>query len=506
VRPGLTVPLAIITTAVALTLPCVIGGVRMNDSFWIDWVWLDQFAAQLGSGRFYPRWLPLSHGGLGSPVFYYYPPLAFYLGSPLALAGFSTWASIVATFFAAYIISGTAMYWWLKEHAPSSGPLIGAIIYMAAPYHAFNFYVRGAVAEFVATAMIPLVMLGLLRLGRGRRDGFFIAALGYAALIGSHLPLALLASLFLIGPYALLQSRARVRPLMPIAAALAVGIGMAAIYLLPALSLEQYRDTAKLWHLPVLQPANWTFWDAGFRSSQIYGAVLMIAAALAVALGALIVHSRSRWAMFGLGCTLLAIGTVPILWSLPVLKSVQFPFRLLPVAEFALATGAALVPWRALPKMVIAVPLLITTGSIVTARTVADVPIEQLQQLHPDVPENLPPGQRPYTWPSRWALDIAAKNPRATFANGITTDPVFYFPAWEVTCQGRRVATFAAPDSQLLAYRGQNCTRRLGWTEPERIGAIISALALLLLIGLATRERLLRGVAARKDAREEVTE
>lgn len=503
--PKLLPGLVILATAVALTAPCALSAVRMNDSFWIDWVWLDQFTEQLRHGLLYPRWLPLSHDGLGSPVFYYYPPLAFYLGSAFVLAGLSTYAGILATFFVAFIVSGVAMYLWLQDQTPAPGGLVGALIYMVAPYHAFNFYIRGAVAESVATAVLPLVMLGLRRLSQERRGGFVLAAVAYAALIGSHLPLAMLASIFLIGPYALIQSRGDVRSLLPIGAALGAGIALAAIYLVPALALESYRDTAKLWHLPVLQPHNWTFWNPDFLHSQAYRAVMLIAAALAIPSVGLVVRYRSRWALFGLACTVIAIGVVPVLWSLPVLRSVQFPFRLLPVAEFALATGAAFVPWRNFPLTLVALPLLGITGFVATAGTVTDVPYTEVQSHHPDVPENLPPGERQYSWPSRWALDVAAAHRTPTFADGVTVEPVFYFPAWQEACGGEPVRTFPAPGTSLLAYQGRNCTRSLGWTGAERIGAIVSGLALLLLLALAARDRLLRRTPRRKDAAQEVT-
>ena len=242
---------------------------RLNESFWIDWVWLDQFARELGHGTPYPRWLPLSHGGLGSPVFYYYPPLAFYLGSIFTLAGLTTYASLIAAFFAAYALSGAAMYSWLRNAAER--PLLGALFYVAAPYHTFNFYSRGAVAEFLATALLPAVMIGLRRSARGERGGFALTALSYGLLIFAHLPLALLASLFLFGPYALLwMMKSEWRRFLPIAAALLTGIALAAVYLIPALLLQRYRDADNLWHDPSVQPANWTIWHPLFWVDHTY--------------------------------------------------------------------------------------------------------------------------------------------------------------------------------------------------------------------------------------------
>ncbi len=152
---------AIVALAIALTVPALLSPQMTHDSFWIDWVWADQFTAELAKGNFYPRWMPLSHGGLGSPVFYYYPPLAFYACALFGLAGFSTYWSIVAVFCCGFALAGFTMYAWLRETAKS--PLLGALLFMAMPYHVLDFYGRGALAEFAAIALIPLVALGVKR-------------------------------------------------------------------------------------------------------------------------------------------------------------------------------------------------------------------------------------------------------------------------------------------------------------------------------------------------------
>jgi hypothetical protein len=474
---------AIVGAALVLTLPAALGLTRLNDSFWIDWVWLDQFAREFGRGVIYPRWLPLSHAGLGSPVFYYYPPLAFFAASPFVLGGMSSYGALLATFGAAYALSGAAMYWWLKPQ--SRHPLAGAFAFMVAPYHAFNFYNRGAIAEFLATAILPLVLAGLWRMKHRKRGGFALTAVAYAALIDTHLPLALLASVFLIGPILLLEGYKSPKDIAPAVVALAIGIALAAIYWIPAIFLEPYRDSAKLWADPVLQPSNWTFWNPAFAGSPAYVAVLVIGAALAIPLVGLVVRQRSGWAAFGLLCVALAIGVIPVLWSLPLLRSVQFPFRLLPVAEFALATAVARAAWRPQALAVALAPLLAISGFIMT-----EPPAEQgvskadVELSHADVPENLPPGNRPYSWPSRWALQIAAAHPSAQFDGRMTVEPVFYFPAWQVRCEGRVVRTFPAPGTQLLAYAGRGCSRTLVVTRAERIGTALSLIALLLLVTL----------------------
>lgn len=477
-RKNLVAAAAILGTALLLTLPAILGPVRLNDSFWIDWVWLDQFAHELGRGVLYPRWLPLSHDGLGSPVFYYYPPLAFCVGAPFVLAGMGIYPAVVATYLVGYVLAGAGTYLWLKDQARS--PIIGSLVYMVAPYHTSDFYLRGAIAEFFAIAMIPFVMAGLSRIARGQRHGFAIAAVGYAALLAAHLPLALLASVFLIGPYAAVQAYRRRERLLPLGAALATGIALAGIYLVPALLLEPFRDAAKLWSHPMLQPANWSVWHVPY--TKAFYAILAISVGLAIPLATLIVSERSRWALFGLGCVLFAIGVIPMLWQLPLLRSVQFPFRLFPVAEFALATGIARARLGPALASLALFPVLLHTFMTAPSGS-KGYALSDFQRLHPDVPENLPPGPRPYSWPSKWALGVAAANPVPRVNGDVTTDPVFYFPAWRVTCAAHPVETFPERDTQLLSYRGQGCIRSLGWTNSEYAGALLSILGLL---GLGT--------------------
>ena len=120
----------LILLAMLLVIPATIGPPLLHESFEIDWVWADQFTAELARGNLYPRWMPLSNDGLGASVFYYYPPLSFYLSGLFGLIGFSTYASIIATFAAAFAASGVACWHWLKGRAAQ--PLLGAAFFMAA--------------------------------------------------------------------------------------------------------------------------------------------------------------------------------------------------------------------------------------------------------------------------------------------------------------------------------------------------------------------------------------
>ena len=477
--------LAIAAAALLLVAPAILAPMKLHDSFWIDWVWTDQFADQLRAGTLYPRWLPASHGGLGSPVFYYYPPLGFYPAGLLAAAGLTPYAAIVATFGLAFAGAGAAMYGWLRDQAER--PLAGALLFMAAPYHLADFYGRGALAETCAIAFIPLLALGLRRVAEGR--GAALAALAYAAMICTHLPLALLASLFLAAPYALVLAKGRPKALLAFAPPLVLGVPLAAIYLVPALALEPFRDAAVLWSHDVLQPDHWllTNWTPPLDGMRLIS--LKVIAVVALPAAFLALRRGAFWPLYALAVCAIVAGLLPLFWDLPLVRSVQFPFRALPFAEFGFATAFALAPRGRLVAL-LAVPALLLSATFLLAPAPEQAPVTPADLArHADVPENLPPGQRPYGWPSRWALDLAAAHQAPVQQGAVTIEPVFYFPAWRVTCDGGAVPAFADPATGLLAHDGSGCRLALGWTGAEKVGAAISLAALLALLALIFRPR-----------------
>jgi len=478
--------LAIAALAFLLVLPAMLSPIKLHDSFWIDWVWVDQFGDQLRHGVLYPRWLPSSHGGLGSPVFYYYPPLAFYPAGLLSALGMSPQAAIIATFGLAFAASGAAMYLWARGW--TSHPVAAALFFTAAPYHLADFYGRGALAEACGIALIPLLALGLKRVAEGK--GLALAAIAYAAIICTHLPLALLASMFLVGPYALVLTKGQPRALLAFAPPLAIGIGLSAIYLLPALALEPYRDAAALWSHAVLRPDHWLL--VTHLTEPLDGMRLITAKVIAVtALPALFMalRWRSGWAASAILCCLIVAGLLPFFWSVPLIQSVQFPFRALPFADFALATAIALAPSRRMAVLLVLPALALSAIFLLSPSPEAGPGAIAQVSRYPDVPENLPPGQRPYSWPSTWAMDLAAAHRAPVRRGDVTIEPVFFFPAWRVACAGEETPAFPDPATGLLAHRGDNCTIALGWTNAEVAGAAISLAALLLLLALIFRAR-----------------
>ena len=474
----------ILLAAVVLMVPAWLASPLIRDSFWIDFVWADQFSAALRDGNLYPRWMPESHDGLGAPIFYFYPPLAFYLSGLISLAGVSTYWSVIGAFGVAMVGSGVAMYWWLKRW--TRRPLVGALLFMAAPYHIVDFYNRGALAEYCAFGLLPLVAIAIRRAARTGRFGML--ALVYTALIMTHLPAALIVSLFFIAPYALFFAAKDRQAFKPLLLGGLFGLGMASIYLLPMMMLQKHVAIDAITMRPDLVAANWSLltpqhWPnrAGIQlMAWLCGGSLFAAATL-------LLFRRDIWAISAIAYCIIILGLVPGLWSLPLVEKVQFPWRMLMLAEFAVITAFARARINILPLTVAVLPMLMFSLLILKPDAVAaPQALDHYAARHPDVIEYLPRGA-PFSDKgySDWALDLAKRHHSAQRRGNDQIGTAFYFPAWNVTCDGRAVATRADPATKLLCWRGTNCSARIGLTPAEWLGLALSLLFSSLLIALA---------------------
>jgi hypothetical protein len=479
-RAEIAYPLLILL-GILLVVPANFGPPLLHDSFEIDWVWADQFTAELARGNLYPRWLPLSNAGLGSSVFYYYPPLSFYVSGLFGIAGMSTYGSVIATFAAGFVASGIGCWHWLKGRA--SQPLLGAVLFMAAPYHLFDFTVRGAQAESFAIAFIPLIAIGLRRI-REERGGILFTAIAYAGIVFTHLPLALLVSVFLIGPYALLHWRKLPR----FAAAVAAGLGLVAIYLIPALALAPYHDVNQLYRMVDLRTDYWNIYAVDWHRSYVIVVFSIMGAIIAASLYP-VLRRRDGWAAYAIAIAILVAGVVPMLWALPILKQVQFPYRGLPLAEFALATALARLPAKPILPFLLAGLALLMSARILPGFHIGEPAISSLSGHHPDVYEYLPRGVIEPGRTREKLSEVTGPRLPPPRVPGMVVEPVFYFPAW--SCGEPE------PRTQLLMHR-PDCRPHLIWTTPERIGGAISACFALLLLafgigGRAARRKALAG-------------
>jgi hypothetical protein len=530
----------IVLAAAALMAPELATGISLSDSVQYNLVWTEQFVGQVRAGQLYPRWLPDAWGGLGSPTFYIYPPLYFWLASAvdtLTLRSLSAEKLVPLTSLLVLAGAGLNMRAWLREQAPAGWASAGAIAYMTGPYHIYDIYVRGALAETCTFAILPLLLLAFRRLSQGRRLFFLVAVASYGLLILSHLPTALLISILVLPAYVLFEARRSV--MGPIAflghaaAAGLLGIGVAAAYLVPALFLTPFISYDAFFG-SFYQPESWLFLTS--RPWPLLGPVVltMLVCAAAMLMAVQVPWKRpSRdpdtilWCAIGLATVILASGVAPFLWKLPLIAKVQFPFRLLVITEFALITAVVLARPRITSPFFFGAALSWLTAMIIVTEVAARVvsvdagakarKLADLREEYRDAPEYLPPGypipvsdaqgipdsytiSLPQTPPAR--LDPPAGQVRVgnrpdggaevlvrARQPGRLSLRRFYFPHWRVhDGEGRDVGI--APDArQLLSWSvpaGLSTYSVAGGSAPgERLGWSISALALALLLMLA---------------------
>lgn len=474
--------------AAALLLPSFLWSSGYSDSVKYNYVWVAQFAAEMARGHLYPRWLPDSFDGLGSPTFYFYPPLAYWVAGGFGAFGLPTLTAINLMALIALALSGLAMNQWLAALGVRSR--LGAILYMASPYHLMDFYVRGALGEFVGFMWLPWIALGIHRLPQ--RRGVIMLALSYAGLILSHLPLAMLTTFFLIGPLTIYAVSRDSKLLVPLIMAGSLGLALSAFYLLGALTLQGSISSALLW-TPYYRAVSWSLLTPGsLLLSHIGFATLAVGIALLVAL-----HTRSIWTLITLIAAVNVLGLVPGIWQVQPFAQAQFPWRLLGIVEFAGIT-ALLRPQAAETEHRKASPVLLGLsaglilftlgqwGPLIAASMRTPVDYARLTRDLPDAPEYLPAGfdtrlvreDLRETDLREWR-NLPRRDTIAVTHPGEITFRHAAFPIWSVTRDSREVP-YKGPIIHVDARPGvYRIERRMIWQES--VGTVVSTLAMIVL-------------------------
>jgi hypothetical protein len=463
--------------AIIAMLPAFLFGPGETHSASYNFVWIRQFGEAMAQGNLYPRWLPDSFEGLGSPAFYFYPPLVYWLAGGIDALGATTHQAINIAGLALIFASGVTMHIWLA--ARGTRPLLGASLYMILPYHLLDFYTRGALAELGAFIWLPLIALGIQRLPE--RRGMILLALSYGGLSITHLPVAMLTGLFLIAPLIAHRYWRDRTILWPALIAGTLAIGLAAFYLLPALTLQDRISSALLWG-GRYRPSTWTV------GTMYFAIVPCIALATAV----LSFATRSVWTGITLLACIAGLNLIPHLWDLPPLDKAQFPWRLMCIAEFAAITSFVSVRprlWISGIGAALLMPPYIYAGAQAGVYMTRDVDYAAMARTMPDAIEYLPAGfpmsavhekdrladLRPYrSLPRTTEIDVKAAGPVSLHR--------FAFPIWRVTRDGREVPS----TGPVITFHAQPGHYRLERTRiwQEVAGALLSLAAALTLIYL----------------------
>jgi len=223
--------------------------------------WTVAFGEQLASGELYPRWLLHTNDGCGSPSFFFYPPIGFWV-SGLFLRLFAgeaaVWRALGAASALALLGSGLAARALLRRLVPEPRATVLATLYMWGPFHlAVKLFERAAYAEFWSYVWLPLILRGVLDLRDGQRAGWIFGIAGFTGLFLTHLPTSVTFPILVL----LVVPWFGLRTLVRTVAALVVAVILSAFYWLPCAGLRPHVQTEAMdvgWHqtffFPTLNP------------------------------------------------------------------------------------------------------------------------------------------------------------------------------------------------------------------------------------------------------------
>ena len=127
--------------------------------------------AGIRAGRWWPRWVMESNFGLGGITFYTYPPLAYWAGALVRLAGLTSADTLALAVMLWRLVFLLGCFLWLRRHVPPGTALAAAALAALLPYPAVvNPWIRFAYAEVAGAAILPFLLLALERVAESR-DG-----------------------------------------------------------------------------------------------------------------------------------------------------------------------------------------------------------------------------------------------------------------------------------------------------------------------------------------------
>jgi hypothetical protein len=323
-------------------------------------------------GIAYPHWAASANYGAGEPRLIFYPPLTWMLGAALGFVLPWTLVPIALTFL---LLAGTGLATRALARAflPDAAATLAGCAALFSGYALFTAYERSAFGELAGGLWIPLILLFALR------DRNPSCSTVKRALDGSAAPLAVAVTgcwlsnvpAGVMGCYLLAAVALTVAvlakswaPVLRAATGVVLGLGLASIYLLPAVFEQRWIDIQQATSdLGEKIEGSWLFAhhaanpDLEFHDVVLHTASVIAIVMIAVALCGLLVAwrrgrlpaERRRWIPLALIPIVILFLQFPLslpLWNLlPKLRILQFPWRWLLVLEAPMAIFFAAAVW-----------------------------------------------------------------------------------------------------------------------------------------------------------------
>ncbi|HZP23535.1 MAG TPA: 6-pyruvoyl-tetrahydropterin synthase-related protein [Terriglobales bacterium] len=343
--------IALLSAALAVVSPFTVRGVACgHDLVFHMNSWLE-VAQQWRQGTVFPRWAANANYGAGEPRFLFYPPLSWILGG--ALGSIVPWPIVPVAFdVCAILLAGWAMFTMAREwFKPSEAALI-SVAYLVNPYMLLTLYARSAFGELLAAPVFPLLVLWIVR-DRPARNIVIPLALTIACVWLTNVPAAIIATylaVLLLAMITVLRRNSRI--FLFGAGAIALGLALAAFYIVPVLFEKSWITPGQLLSPGVRPFENFLFarttnveHDVFLRtvSWAAVGEVLALGFAAWSARRRMLTNSRLYWCL-GISGSVAFLLMLPVAGvayrRMPDLQFLQFPWRWLLVISVSLAVFA----------------------------------------------------------------------------------------------------------------------------------------------------------------------
>jgi heme exporter protein D len=288
-------------------------------------------------GVLYPHWSALAHWGYGEARFVFYPPISWTLGAVLGLL--LPWKLVPAAYiWLALTLSGISMFLLAREWLPARDAIFTAAVYAANPYYFVIVYWRSAMAELLAAAGLPLLVLLVMRFERSGARVIaplsILLAAGWltnipaALMMNYSLALLLCCLFFLKRSYSLLAYGA---------ASVVIGAALAGFYLAPVVHQQSWINLSQVLAPGVSPRESFLFTSTSDPDHDRFNRLVSVIATWQIAILAAGLYTSRRfrkqtsWILlcaWATACALLMFHFTLPLWNyFPELRYVQFPWR-----------------------------------------------------------------------------------------------------------------------------------------------------------------------------------
>jgi 6-pyruvoyl-tetrahydropterin synthase related domain len=478
--------LAIGGSAFAVEIPFFFRGTPSgHDVEFHLYSWLEVLSAWK-QGIYFPRWAAQAHFGYGEPRFIFYPPASWTLGA--LLSAIFPWALAASIYiWIVLALAGVSMFMLARRWLDRRDAIFAATLYAVNPYHLVIVYWRSAFAELLASCLVPLLLLLVLKAAEEGARMIMPLALVLAAAWLTNAPAAVMIH-YSLGLLIVLFAWQRRSPrlLLVGAAAVALGACLSASYLLPAIYEQKWVSIAEAVSAGSRPQDNFLFIHTADSDHDAFNriiswiAVLEIVATLAAAWAAKRWRETNRalwksllaWAV---ASSLLMFRASGSLWKfLPKLEFMQFPWRWLLCLGliYSIFVTASLRRWWLRVAFCVVTVLVIGTAwqgiqppwwdNAADLREMQDNLADKIGYEGTD--EYTPVGADPSAvdkdarnvrveGPARAAIHVLRWSPESKVFTAEMSAPdqlalrLFSYPAWKVEVNGRVVATTPREDT-----------------------------------------------------------